>query len=48
MASWPSRRQRATIWNSERIARRKFLYTNGRKFVHALGQAYILDQYRRD
>jgi len=20
----------------------------GRKFVHALGQAYILDQYRRD
>jgi len=26
----------------------KFLYTNGRKFVHALGQAYILDQYRQD
>ena len=26
----------------------KFLYSNGRKFVHALGQAYILDRYRRD
>jgi hypothetical protein len=26
----------------------KFLSTNARKFVHALGPAYILDQYRRD